>query len=196
MLTEILAENPSDPFARYGLAMEYSKAGDIERALAAGVNPANATPVQREQAQTHFLKGKDRYDHNDMPGALEESRASLEIVASPTPTLYADLLGTVDGLTAFHCRRMGLRLVPAWPLDAGRSPTPLANVSSARASARVSVSIARDRPPGRSAAPTADSRWPACCKPISGIRTTDLTSKSRSSTCTWAADRRTWTRST
>ena len=60
-----------------------------------------------------------------------------EIVASPTPTLYADLLGTVDGLTAFHCRRMGLRLVPAWPLDAGRLPTPLANVSSARASARV-----------------------------------------------------------
>jgi cytochrome c-type biogenesis protein CcmH/NrfG len=34
MLTEILTENPADAFARYGLAMEYSKAGDIERALA------------------------------------------------------------------------------------------------------------------------------------------------------------------
>jgi tetratricopeptide (TPR) repeat protein len=33
MLTEILDQNPSDAFARYGLAMEYSKAGDIERAL-------------------------------------------------------------------------------------------------------------------------------------------------------------------
>jgi thioredoxin-like negative regulator of GroEL len=33
MLTEILAENPDDAFARYGLAMEYSKAGEIERAL-------------------------------------------------------------------------------------------------------------------------------------------------------------------
>ncbi|MFZ0479520.1 MAG: tetratricopeptide repeat protein [Terriglobales bacterium] len=34
ILTEILAANPDDAFARYGLAMEYSKAGDIERALA------------------------------------------------------------------------------------------------------------------------------------------------------------------
>jgi len=34
MLTEILTENPEDAFARYGLAMEYSKAGDVERALA------------------------------------------------------------------------------------------------------------------------------------------------------------------
>jgi cytochrome c-type biogenesis protein CcmH/NrfG len=34
MLTEILAQNPADSFARYGLAMEYSKSGDIERALA------------------------------------------------------------------------------------------------------------------------------------------------------------------
>jgi tetratricopeptide (TPR) repeat protein len=34
MLTEFLAENPGDAFARYGLAMEYSKAGQIEAALA------------------------------------------------------------------------------------------------------------------------------------------------------------------
>ena len=33
-LTEILAVNPDDTFARYGLAMEYSKAGDVDRALA------------------------------------------------------------------------------------------------------------------------------------------------------------------
>ncbi len=33
MLTEILAQNPNDAFARYGLAMEYSKAGETERAL-------------------------------------------------------------------------------------------------------------------------------------------------------------------
>jgi predicted Zn-dependent protease len=33
MLTQILAENPEDTFARYGLAMEYSKAGEVERAL-------------------------------------------------------------------------------------------------------------------------------------------------------------------
>jgi predicted Zn-dependent protease len=33
MLSEILEENPADAFARYGLAMEFSKSGDIERAL-------------------------------------------------------------------------------------------------------------------------------------------------------------------
>jgi predicted Zn-dependent protease len=33
MLTEILSQNPNDAFARYGLAMEYSKTGEVERAL-------------------------------------------------------------------------------------------------------------------------------------------------------------------
>ena len=33
MLNEILSQNPEDAFARYGLAMEYSKAGEVERAL-------------------------------------------------------------------------------------------------------------------------------------------------------------------
>jgi tetratricopeptide (TPR) repeat protein len=33
MLKEILAQNPKDAFARYGLAMEYSKSGQVEEAL-------------------------------------------------------------------------------------------------------------------------------------------------------------------
>jgi tetratricopeptide (TPR) repeat protein len=33
MLTEVLEQNPSDAFARYGLALEYSNSGEIERAL-------------------------------------------------------------------------------------------------------------------------------------------------------------------
>jgi predicted Zn-dependent protease len=33
MLNEILSHNPNDAFARYGLAMEYSKSGEVERAL-------------------------------------------------------------------------------------------------------------------------------------------------------------------
>jgi predicted Zn-dependent protease len=33
MLSQILSQNPDDAFARYGLAMEYSKASEIERAL-------------------------------------------------------------------------------------------------------------------------------------------------------------------
>jgi tetratricopeptide (TPR) repeat protein len=33
MLKEILGQNPSDAFARYGLAMEYSNSGQVEEAL-------------------------------------------------------------------------------------------------------------------------------------------------------------------
>ena len=33
-LNEVLTENPKDAFARYGLAMEYSKQGDLDRAQA------------------------------------------------------------------------------------------------------------------------------------------------------------------
>jgi cytochrome c-type biogenesis protein CcmH/NrfG len=34
MLNEILTQNPNDPFARYGLALEYSNQGNTESALA------------------------------------------------------------------------------------------------------------------------------------------------------------------
>ena len=40
-----------------------------------------------------------------------------EVAAGPEPTIYADVLGTVDGLRAFHCERLGLRLVRGFPLD-------------------------------------------------------------------------------
>jgi predicted Zn-dependent protease len=33
-LNDILTQSPNDAFARYGLAMEYSKQGDLDRALA------------------------------------------------------------------------------------------------------------------------------------------------------------------
>ena len=40
------------------------------------------------------------------------------LVDGPVPSLYADILGTVDGSTkAVHARRLGLRLVPDWPLE-------------------------------------------------------------------------------
>ena len=35
MLSEILTANPEDSFARYGLAQEYSNAGQIDQALQA-----------------------------------------------------------------------------------------------------------------------------------------------------------------
>lgn len=48
-----------------------------------------------------------------------------EIFEGDRPTLYADLLVSVDGLAAFHARKVGLRLVPGWPCtpgDTGREP--------------------------------------------------------------------------
>ncbi len=64
MLTEILAATPEDTFARYGLAMEYSKSGEIERALAEfktliEKNP-DYTPAYFMAAQT--LAGAERIE--------------------------------------------------------------------------------------------------------------------------------------
>jgi tetratricopeptide (TPR) repeat protein len=44
MLNEVLAQNPDDAFARYGLAMEFSKLGDVERALAEFGKLLSASP--------------------------------------------------------------------------------------------------------------------------------------------------------
>ncbi len=41
-----------------------------------------------------------------------------ELISGPEPTLFADLLCTVDGVKAFHCQRMGLRLTPDTPMQA------------------------------------------------------------------------------
>jgi|SRR5580700_4191361 predicted Zn-dependent protease len=43
-LNEILAQNPADAFARYGLAMEYSKSGEVERAMEEFVKLLSAHP--------------------------------------------------------------------------------------------------------------------------------------------------------
>ena len=57
-------------------------------AHAAGVSPASATPVQREQAQGRFLKGRQLYSTKKYDAALAELNASLDIVASPNTRLY------------------------------------------------------------------------------------------------------------
>ncbi len=50
-----------------------------------------------------------------------------ELALGPQPVLWADVLCTVDGLKAFHCPRLALRLVPDWPMaktDAVSDPEP------------------------------------------------------------------------
>jgi acyl transferase domain-containing protein/3-hydroxymyristoyl/3-hydroxydecanoyl-(acyl carrier protein) dehydratase len=40
-----------------------------------------------------------------------------EVISGPEPTLYAAVLGTVDGQPAMHSPRMALSLRPGWPID-------------------------------------------------------------------------------
>jgi Tfp pilus assembly protein PilF len=62
MLTEILAANPRDSFARYGLAMEYSNTGQTEQALEAFKtlleNNPDYTPAYFMTAQTLEKAGR------------------------------------------------------------------------------------------------------------------------------------------
>ena len=44
-LNDILTQHPNDTFARYGLAMEYSKQGDLDRALAEYSILINTAPI-------------------------------------------------------------------------------------------------------------------------------------------------------
>jgi predicted Zn-dependent protease len=64
MLSEVLTANPEDSFARYGLAMEFSKAGQVDQALEEfktliAKNP-DYTPAYFMAAQT--LSGASRAD--------------------------------------------------------------------------------------------------------------------------------------
>ncbi len=62
MLKEFLAQNPEDAFARYGLALEYVKAGDLQ----AGLNEFNVllqknpdyTPAYQMAGQTLAQEGR------------------------------------------------------------------------------------------------------------------------------------------
>lgn len=56
--------------------------------FAMGVSPGSATPVQREQAQSKFTKGKELFAQKKFKEALVEFQGSLEIVASPNARLY------------------------------------------------------------------------------------------------------------
>ena len=61
--------------------------GSVTPAWADGVLPPEATPVQREQAQARFLRGKDLMARKNYGEALVEFQASHDIVASPNARL-------------------------------------------------------------------------------------------------------------
>ncbi len=63
MLQEILAQNPSDAFARYGLAMEYANRGETEIALSEFARlletDPDYTPGYQMSAQTLLKAGRE-----------------------------------------------------------------------------------------------------------------------------------------
>jgi len=63
MLQDILAQNPNDPFARYGLAMEFVNRGEADAALTEFTKLLQAnpdyTPGYHMSAQTLMKAGRD-----------------------------------------------------------------------------------------------------------------------------------------
>ncbi len=54
----------------------------------AGVTPSDATPVQREEAQTHFARGRDLYAAKKYDEAAAEFEKSYAIVGSPNALFF------------------------------------------------------------------------------------------------------------
>ena len=80
-------------------------------ARASGVDPDAATPVQREQAQARFGRGRQLFLEKKFGEALVEFQGSHDIVASPNARLYIA-----------HCRRELGELVAAYE-EFGRAAT-------------------------------------------------------------------------
>ncbi len=70
-LREILKDNPSDAFARYALGLEYSSAGDAERALAEFNQLLSAHP---DYTNGYFMAAQVL----ERAGRIAESRRMLE----------------------------------------------------------------------------------------------------------------------
>lgn len=97
MLKQILAQNPDDAFARYGLAMEHSRAGAIDAALAefnrlieqhpayvAGYQMAAqmlAAAARREEARSYLERGIAAAQKAGNAHAQSEMQTLLEELA-------------------------------------------------------------------------------------------------------------------
>ena len=78
MLQEFLDQNPADAFARYGLAMEYSKAGQAETALHEfqKILETNAdyVPAYQMAAQVLAQEGRDGESREWLTRGIEAAR--------------------------------------------------------------------------------------------------------------------------
>jgi hypothetical protein len=86
--------------------------------FADGVLPDAATPVQREQAQSRFLRGKDLKAKGHFEDALAEFRASHDIVTSPNTRLEIARCLLAVGRTVAAYAELGRTAVEAKELTA------------------------------------------------------------------------------
>lgn len=92
LLQQLVTENPRDPFARYGLALEYANRGEIENALAEfrqiiEANP-DYTPAYQMAAQTLLRTGR-----------TDEARQMLQAgIACARRTGVAKALSEMQGM--------------------------------------------------------------------------------------------------
>lgn len=99
LLSEILAANPEDAFARYGLALEYSKAGDIDRSLAEfktllEKNP-DYTPGYFMAAQTLASAGRTEEAKRMLVDGISSARRTGNTHAQSEMTSMLEELGEV-----------------------------------------------------------------------------------------------------
>jgi tetratricopeptide (TPR) repeat protein len=96
ILLSMVAQNPQDSFARYGLAMEYAKSGDLERAIAEyqtliGFNPDYAAAYfhggqaleklgRTEEAREFYAKGIEATSRTGDQHTRSELQAALDML--------------------------------------------------------------------------------------------------------------------
>ena len=127
LLSEILSQHPNDAFARYGLAMEYSKAGEVERSLAEFNQLLSAHP---DYTAGYFTQRRSQEDagkrYRFSPANWQRSRAGG------------------DGSSANGVRIIGENLF--WTDSENRKPASLTSHPVLRAS----LTIAHSTIPGKS----------------------------------------------
>lgn len=94
MLNGILTQNPSDAFARYGLAMEFSNSGDVKAALEEFEKLLSSHP---DYTAGYFMAAQTLAKAN----RVEESRKMLTAgIASATRTGNSHALSEMQAMLA------------------------------------------------------------------------------------------------
>jgi Flp pilus assembly protein TadD len=95
-LKTILAQNPADALARYGLAMEYIKAGEFELAVA---EFGELTALKPDHAYACFHAGQTLEKLGRLEEARQKYRQGIEAASRRSDTHARDeLQAALDGL--------------------------------------------------------------------------------------------------